>query len=140
MFLEEWTSQQGVNALLQSKQSFAIISNQWQSSATINNKWRNYSDIRSHSRPFWVIRNGCECMENASNTSMSYRMGVPHNGYQLIFVRRNNAPTRVGIALRILQNIRFSFSSLRNSDSFLQFYFVLRVYSIFCAWDPSQVL
>jgi hypothetical protein len=137
---EEWTSQQGGKALLQSKKSFAIISNQWQSLAIINNKRRSYSDIRSLCRPFWVIRNGCECMDNASKNSISYRMGVPHNGYQLIFGRRNNARTKVGIALRILQQIPFSFSSLRNPDSFLQFYFVLRVYSIFCAWDPSQVL
>ncbi len=140
MTQEEWTSQQRGKPWLQSKQSFAIISNQWQSLATINNKGRNYSDIRSHSRPFWVIRDGCECMENALNNSIFYRMGVPHNGYQLIFVPKNNAPTRVGIALRILQKIRFSFSSLRNPDSFLQFYFVLRVYSIFCAWDPPEVL
>jgi hypothetical protein len=137
---EEWTSQQGWKAWMQSKQSFAIVPNQWQSLAIINNKGRNYSHIRRHSRPFWVIRNGCECMENASNNSISYRMGVPHNGYQLIFGLENNAPTRVGIALRILQIIRFSFSSLRNPDSFIQLNFVLRVYSIFRAWDPSQVL
>ncbi len=73
-----------------------------------------------------------KCMENASNNFISYIMGVPHNGYQLIFGPKNNAPTRVGIALRILQKICFSFNSLRNPDSFLQFYFVLRVYSIFC--------
>jgi hypothetical protein len=61
----------------------------------INNKGRNYSDIHSHSQPFWVIRNGCKWMENASNNSISYRMSVPHNGYQLIFGPKNSAQTTV---------------------------------------------
>jgi len=69
----------------------------------------------------------------ASNNSISYRMDVPHNGYQLIYGPKNNAPTRVGVSLRILQKIGFSFSSLRNPDPFLQLYFVLHVYSSFCA-------
>jgi len=67
----------------------------------------------------------------ASNNSISYRMGVPHDGYQQIVGPKNNAPTKVGVSLRILQKIGFSFSNLRNPDPFLQLYFVLHVYSIF---------
>jgi hypothetical protein len=33
-------------------------------------------------------------MGNTSNNSISYRMGVPHNDYQLIFGPKNNAPTK----------------------------------------------
>jgi hypothetical protein len=79
-------------------------------------------------------------VEKAWNNSISYRMGVSHNDYQLIFGPENNALTRVGVSLRILQKIGSNFSSLRNPDPFLQLYFALYDYSIFCAWGPSQVL
>jgi hypothetical protein len=70
-------------------------------------------------------------VEKAWNNSISYRMGVLHNDYQLIFGPENNAPTRVGVSLRILQKIGSNVSSLRNPDPFLQLYFVLYDYSIF---------